>query len=353
MSERSLLRSTLRALLTPRRLIPIVGLAVPLVMAQQHYSNDPLALPLGVAMCLAFVLLAPVSWRALFRGEDRTRRTFTEPFGRIIVFGVAGAGTVWIVGSLVPGLLGIRPTFLTSDASLLVATALFLVGGHGLGRDIELERSLQHARARVETLAHEAERAQLLALKNHLDPHFLFNTLNAIAEWCREDGETAERATLELAAMLRVVMDATRIEAWPLQQELDLADTLIDLHRIRDPDRFKLVREVPESMPDLTVPPMVLLPLVENAIKHGPAASHRGELVLRVRTEDGHVEFSIANPGAFAGPRVGGEGLELVRKRLMHAYGDAAHFEIGPDPQSDTRTLATVRIAERSPKVNV
>ncbi len=330
MSERSLLRSTLRALLTPRRLIPIVGLAVPLVLAQQHYSNDPLALPLGVAMCLVFILLAPVSWRALFRGDDRPRRAFTEPFGRIIVYGVAGAGTVWIVGSLIPGLLGIRPTFLTSDASLLVAMALFLVGGYGLGRDIELERSLQHARARVETLAHEAERAQLLALRNHLDPHFLFNTLNAIAEWCREDGETAERATLELAAMLRVVMDATRIEAWPLQRELELAETLIDLHRIRDPDRFVFVRNVPDPLPGLTVPPMVLLPLVENAIKHGPAASNRGAVHVRVHATD-RLSIEVENPGAFKGPRPGGEGLGLVEKRLQHAYGDRAQFTIAAE----------------------
>ena len=87
-----------------------------------------------------------------------------------------------------------------------MSLALFLVGGFGLGRDIWFEDRLARAEARAVALAREAERAQLLALRAHLDPHFLFNTLNAIAEWCREDGETAERAVLRLSAMLRTVL---------------------------------------------------------------------------------------------------------------------------------------------------
>ena len=56
----------------------------------------------------------------------------------------------------------------------------------------------------------DAESARLLALKNHLDPHFLFNTLNAIAEWCRTDGEVAERAVLQLSSMLRVILEGVQ-----------------------------------------------------------------------------------------------------------------------------------------------
>ena len=89
---------------------------------------------------------------------------------------------------------------------MLVCLALFLVGGWGLARDIWFERRLARAEAQVVGLAREAERAQLMALRTHLDPHFLFNTLNAIAEWCRQDGETAERAVLQLSAMLRTVL---------------------------------------------------------------------------------------------------------------------------------------------------
>ena len=347
--RRSLLRSTLLALLSPRRLVPIVVVAVPLVLAQHVYSRDPLAAPLGIVMCVAFFLLAPVSWRALFHDDEPASRAFAEPFGRIIVYGVAGAGTVWIVGGLLPSALRMGPTFLTTTTSLVVSTALFWVGGYGLGRDIDLEHSLAQARARADTLAQEAERAQLLALRSHLDPHFLFNTLNAIAEWCREDGETAERATLQLSSMLRTIMAATKLRTWSLQRELELAGTLLDLHLIRDPGLFELQRDVPDPLPDVEVPPMVLLPLVENAVKHGPAAGHRGRMRLHVREDGDAIRFEIENPGAFEGPRQGGEGLELVRKRLAHAYRGDATFEIAG---AGERTHAVVVIPRRAPEVD-
>ena len=90
----------------------------------------------------------------------------------------------------------------------------------------------------------------------------------------------AERATLQLSAMLRDVLAGVKAPTWPLARELELAENLLALHLIRDPELFRLVRKVPERVPELQVPPMILLPLVENAVKHGPAAGHRGELVL-------------------------------------------------------------------------
>src|SRR6185503_20288258 len=135
--------------------------------------------------------------------------------------------------------------------------------------------------------AREAERSQLLALRAHLDPHFLFNTLNAIAEWCREDGETAERAVMQLSAMLRTVLDGVRAPSWAFADELKLLDTLFELHRLRDPERVHVTRRLPAPLPDLQVPPMLLLPLAENAVKHGPAAGHGGDIALEVRASPG------------------------------------------------------------------
>ncbi len=338
---RSLLRSTLRALLVPRWLVPILLVCGVLVVAQDRLSREPGAGPLGVLMCLVFVLVAPVSWRALFPPTLPARATFTAPFGRLLVYGLTGAGTVLLVGWALPQRLGIGPTLMTSDSSLLVSVVLFWVGGYGLGRHIDLESSLAHERARVRSLAAEAERVRLLALRSHLDPHFLFNTLNAIAEWCREDGEVAEQATLRLSDMLRTVLDGTRRPAWPLRRELELARTLLDLHRIRDPERFTVEVEGPAEPPALRVPPMILLPLVENAAKHGPNSGHRGPIVLRVRAEDGRLVLEVENPGRWGGERDGGEGLQQVRSRLVHAYGGEATLHV---TGLHERTLARISI---------
>lgn len=170
---------TWRALVEPRRLVPILLVSAPLVTAQGSFSHDPLAVPLGIAMCFVFVLVAPPSYRALFLEDGRDRVTGLLAYVSI---------SVLIVGSLglaVPFALGMGKTFLTSRISVGVSMALFMVGGWGLASDVDLEARLTRERARAEALAREAERAQLLALRANLDPHFLFNTLNAIAEWCR------------------------------------------------------------------------------------------------------------------------------------------------------------------------
>ena len=273
--EPSIIRSTLRALLHPRRLVPILLVSASLVAAQGNYSHDPFAVPLGIVMCLAFVVVAPVSWRVLFP----ERLDLGHGGIRLLLYGTIGAGVVLSLGVVAPRVLGMGRTLLTAPSSVVVSLALFLVGGFGLGRDIWMENSLARAEARAIVLGRDAERAQLLALRTHLDPHFLFNTLNAIAEWCREDGETAERAVMQLSAMLRTVLAGVRAASWPLAEEIALMDTLFALHRLRDPERVQVTRCLPEPLPDLQVPPMLLLPLAENAVKHGPAAGHRGAIV--------------------------------------------------------------------------
>jgi len=217
---------------------------------------------------------------------------------------------------------------MTTEPSLAVCMALFWVGGWGLARDIDLEAHLGRARARAEALAREADHAQLFALKSHLDPHFLFNTLNAIAEWCRADGVVAERAILQLSSMLRTMMTGITTTTWPLAREIELVDALLALHAIRDPTLFEVERVVPDPLPEIEVPPMVLLPLIENAMKHGPLARNKGTVRFAVTSSGDEVLVEIENPGAYAGPRAGGSGLPIVEKRLALAYGEAARLSI-------------------------
>ena len=341
-SEASIVRATLRALVEPRRLLPILLVATPLVAAQARFSREPLAIYLGVLMCLLFVAVAPVSYRVLFpEGLDLSHGGV-----RLLLYGTVGSGVVLTSGFVLPKLMGMGPTFLTQPINLAICGAMFLVGGWGLGRDIGFEESLTKERARAERFALEAEQAQLLALRSHLDPHFLFNTLNAIAEWCREDGAVAEAAVLRLSTMLRSVLAGVRSATWPLTQELDLIRTLFDLHLLRDPDLFQLAMNVPSGLGEVPVPPLALLPLAENAVKHGPAAGHRGRLTLDVSVRDGEVEVAIENPGASKGPREGSAGLPTVERRLALAYGGRARLAL---TSAEGRTRVTVTLPRSGP----
>ncbi len=338
----SIVRRTLRALCEPKRLLPIVLVSAALVAAQGSYSRDPLAVPLGIALCLAFVGVAPVSWRVLFpHGLE-----FSHGGVRLVLYAAIGLGVVLVFGVVVPRVLGMGLTLLTAPWGVVVSLALFLVGGWGLGRDIDMVARLRAAEERAGRFAREAERAQLLALRANLDPHFLFNTLNAIAEWCRTDGEVAERAVLKLSAMLRTLLGGARQPAWSLREELELVETLFELHRLRDPDLFRFELHLPSPLPVVSLPPMLLLPLAENAMKHGPAAGHRGDVVLTVVTAAGRVVVTLENPGAFAGHRPEGEGLAMVGKRLALAYDGDALFTINA---AGERTIAELSLPMTGP----
>jgi two-component system, LytTR family, sensor histidine kinase AlgZ len=339
-APRSIVRRTWRALLEPRRLAPVLLVSAALVTAQGSFGGDRLAVPLGVAMCLAFVLVAPVSWRVLF------------PFGpqlgqlavRLGLYAAVGSGVVLVLGAVVPRLLRMGPTLATLPGSMVVCLALFLAGGWGLARDIDFDDRLRAVETRAAELGRAAERAQLLALRAHLDPHFLFNTLNAIAEWCRQDGEIAERAVLQLSAMLRAILAGVRAAGWPLATEIDLLRTLFDLYRLRDADLYRLEVHAPAALPPVAVPPLLLLPLAENAIKHGPAAGHRGPVSLTVTVDEaaGLLLVTLENPGPWHGQRAGGEGLRMVARRIALAYrGGEASLTIGG---AGARTVAELSL---------
>jgi hypothetical protein len=328
------------ALLTPKRLVPILGVTVPLLWAQRTYSWAPEALWVGLALCLAFVLVAPVSYRVLFDGKlDAAQGVL-----RVMLFAAIGAGVVFAFGVWLPHLFGVEATFMTARGTLVIDVALFLAGGWGLGRDVGLEE-------RVENLAREAERAQLLAIKANLDPHFLFNTLNAIAEMCRTDGVAAERAILELASLLREVLAGIDAPSWPLARELAVCKMLLSLHRMRDPDRFTAAWDVDEDATSVPIPPMLLFALVENAMTHGPSKGHRGEVRLSVAREKDHVVVRIANPGPFGGRRAGSHGLPTVERRLALAYDGRASLRVsGEDGASGPRTIAVVELPALNPE---
>ena len=351
--SRGLYVETLRAILAPSRLVPIAILVTPMLLAQGAFSESRWAVILALFTASLFLLIGPYAWRVLL--GRRTQDQALVP--RLLLYGLLGL-LPSLVGYFLVSVLGMGDTLLTRSFNNLVSAALFVVGGWGLGRDIEMAANLAAEQARTQELERMADHAQLLAMRAHLDPHFLFNTLNAIAEWCREDGAVAEQAILQLSDLLRKILGGVKTTSWPLERELEVARELFDLHLIRDPGRFEVIWALPDPLPQIEVPPLISLPLVENAFKHGPAAGHRGPIHVQSRLQDERVTLSVSNPGPFGGPREGGEGLAMVEKRLALLFEGAASFEIGdaPDDHHDEagaeRTLARMTFPLPSTKVS-
>jgi len=311
--------ATLRALAAPRRSVPIALVVGSLIATQIYYGRDPLAALVPAAMVATFLPLGPWSWRVLLGETSRAR------LAGAVVYGGEAIAVVALCCVALPQALGLGPTFLTVGGSLVIAIVLFVVGGWGLGRDIELESRFEDVR--------------LKAIQTHLDPHFLYNTLNAIAEWCAEDPKVAEEATLRLAAMLRDILDGLESPTWPLARELALVEDLLELHRIRDAEAFTVQLEIDEAATGVEVPPLVLVSLAENAVKHGPRKQHRGAIVIRVAATAAGIRCEIENPGPFA-PAGTGRGLATLRARL-------ARYRATLSIAGAERTLATLELRSR------
>lgn len=329
---------TLRALLSPRRAVPLAAVALALVGSEWAASGSWIACALDALLFVAFCLVAPASWRA----ASAWARAHPPGWAAYGAFVLVGALLVR-AGASLPSAFGLPGTYVLDAGALGLLLVLFLVGGWGLGRDIDLELGIASAERKADVASLDAERARVVAMRAQLDPHFLFNTLNAIAEWCREDPARAERATLQLAAMLRAILEGSRRPSWPLADELALLEQLTSLYAARDPERYRFVLDLPQPLPDVEVPPMLWLPLLENAITHGPAAGHAGQVTLSVRAGADGVSLSITNPGVYTGRREGGQGIAMVERRLALAYGEAAQLTLRAMPRSTHTELRMPR----------
>ena len=220
------------------------------------------------------------------------------------------------------------------DFSVVLATSMsnnfllaWLVVGiaHGL---VFLQRSQQHEQ-QVRFLEASLAASRLEALRAQLNPHFLFNALNSVAEMVHRDADVADRMLVSLSALLRDGLSTDPAPLRPLREELALVNHYLMIEKIRLAERLVLELDIPDVCLDVPVPALVLQPLVENAIVHG-IARRRAPGLLRVSAalvEEGlmlEVKNNVA-PGASAPGN--GIGLASTKSRLALLYGDRATLE--------------------------
>lgn len=181
---------------------------------------------------------------------------------------------------------------------------------------------------RQQTLS--AGNARFATLQARIRPHFLFNSLNSIAELCRSDPEDAESAIEDLAALLRATLEE-HDQPWPLQNEIQLSRAYARIETTRLGERLHIEWAIPEELAGVSVPPLCLQPLLENAVRHGIEPLPDGGVVRIVgqTTDSGHCEISISNPSGGAVNPGSGEALDNIRQRLRWLYGpDAAELRV-------------------------
>ncbi len=203
---------------------------------------------------------------------------------------------------------------------------------------IRLENlALQEHRAAAERQAVElreaATRAELRALQAQVQPHFLFNALNALAYLIETDPPAAQRFSERLADMLRYAVEAGNRPAALLSEEIGFVEDYLGVARERYETPLGFAYRGPQELLSLAVPPLLLQPLVENSLKHGCAAPDAPGLHLELTAvqDDGFIELTFSDDGiasSAAGPGLG-VGLTNLEQRLRRFAGADATMEAG------------------------
>jgi two-component system, LytTR family, sensor kinase len=183
-------------------------------------------------------------------------------------------------------------------------------------------------------LNEQLAKAQLNALRRQIEPHFLFNTLNAVAGLVREGrNDDAVSMIARLSDFLRRVLEDSPRQQVPLGEELEFAQKYLDIQKVRFAERLQLSVDVPRELYPAQVLSLILQPLVENAVKHGIAKrAHGGAIRISASRSDGMLILSVCNdgPSLAADWEMTGSGIGIsnVRTRLQSLYGDACELSM-------------------------
>lgn len=219
--------------------------------------------------------------------------------------------------------------------------------------------SMAASQAAAEAAARTAAQTQLRLLQSQLEPHMLFNTLANLRALIGVDAERAQQMLDQLIDFLRATLSASQASLHPLQAEFDRVADYLALMQVRMGSRLSVTLDLPPELATQPVPPLLLQPLVENAIKHGLEPQRRGgHIGLSARIVNDQLYLCVEDTGQGLGrgssTTDGGFGTTLVRERLQTLYGDQAHFELQrvhttEGHPHEARTRATVTLPLESP----
>jgi hypothetical protein len=348
------------------------GVEVPL-LAHHGVRNDPVAIGVSVSMWAALALLYPTLRRASSWIVDRLvlkRVDYAELCGLIAsrletidddASALDAAASALALPLSAPAIRWMKAADAPpGENAIVIPTAeaprfAIVIGSLASGRrllsdDSEMLRDVALIVAhRIDAIRMAEARsltseAELRALRAQLNPHFLFNALNTIAFLIRSAPDRAQVTLMKLTSLLRAVLRSPANAT--LGEEIALVTAYLEIEQARFDERLRVAIDVPAELQRLRIPPLVVQPLVENAIKHGIANSRTGGEVSVTARADGHeLLLTVRNSGAktseieIAHGRRRGVGLANLEARLQHHYGNGAHLTLIP---TAAETIAVV-----------
>jgi len=183
---------------------------------------------------------------------------------------------------------------------------------------------------------------EIKLLQSQMEPHFLFNTLSTILSLIDTDQERAKQMLESFTAFLRTSLVTGRAETTTLAQELDVVKNYLKIYAVRMGDRLRYRIDLPDSLRDFRIPPLIIQPLVENAVKHGLEPSVRGgELLIQGQQEGDRVRITVADSGMGINESSSGNGISLenIRRRLELLYEGRASLTFSENEPSGVKVV--------------
>ena len=242
---------------------------------------------------------------------------------------------------------GYQPDNFLHNLDGVTGSFYILLCWSGLYFGIKYHRQLQQQTEQTLKATAAAHQAQLMALRYQLNPHFLFNTLNAISTLILDrDNETANLAVTRLSDFLRYSLDNDPMKTVTLRQELEALDLYLEIEKVRFAERLTVHREVEAAALEGLVPSLILQPLIENAVKYAVTPREEGGTIrISAKVHEGALMITVADDGPGLGNgtskhKSSGVGLNNTRERLRQLYGDKQALTLAPaDPHGLVITI--------------
>jgi len=297
----------------------------------KQMGNYPVSFGISGTISLTLMIIFTLDYRFLhprLLHLNRDHRLILEIAFAVGETIIGGLFAFWLCGRL----FGISTNGMSIWTSVALLFGLVLII-RSIRYASEFYRDLKAKEMLEEQLRTLKAQAELKALKAQINPHFLFNTLNSIAELTHSDPSHAEDTIERLAEMFRYVLVASEHGQVSLADELAFVDDYLEIERVRFGDRLKITRHIGLPSLDILVPSLILQPLVENAIQHGQDERGRIDLMLRLYREDNVILIQIADHGpgipvAFNLEDSKGVGLRNVDARLKNIFGEGYGLQI-------------------------
>jgi LytS/YehU family sensor histidine kinase len=203
---------------------------------------------------------------------------------------------------------------------------------------------MQQERIRRLTSEKRAAETHLKFLQAQIEPHFLFNTLSTILSLLDSDAGKGKAMLIDFIRYLRISLSKARRESSTIEEEISMITAYLSLYKVRMEDRLEFEIHLPENLKKHAMPPMIVQPLVENAIRHGLQDKRDGgRISIRIGRAGDRIRLEVADTGSgFDTERPVGTGLSNVRSRLRSIYGDAARLILEDNSPSGLR--ATIEV---------